>query len=129
MEHFDENFLNETIGVINDNESIDFEIEEYEAGPSPTCKRAQHHNPENWKQNFQKKKCLLGQEYVGQTKIDGQIAQTTKPALEMGTLCRKETCRNSKKKHCEKFTQDDCHKIFQQYWNSGNKVAQDTFLR
>ena len=63
MEHFDENVLNEvaeTIGVITDNtESIDFEIEEYEAGPSPTCKRARHRNPENWKQNVQKKKRLL----------------------------------------------------------------------
>ena len=61
MEHFDENFLNEvaeTIGVINDNtESSDFEIEEYEAGPSPTLR---HRNPENWKQNVQKKKRLLG---------------------------------------------------------------------
>ena len=46
----------------------------------------------------------------------------------MGTRCKKETCRNSKKELCEKFTQDDCHKVFQRYWNSGNKAAQDTFL-
>ena len=42
-----------------------------------------------------------------------------RPAREMGKLCTKETCRKSNKKHCKK--------IFNDYWEAGNKGMQDIY--
>ena len=38
-------------------------------------------------------------------------------------------CKDSAKRHCDEFTVDDCHLIFHQFWSSGFKSMQNTFIQ
>ena len=39
-----------------------------------------------------------------------------------------DTCKKSKRKHCNEFFIEDCKKIFNEYWEAGYKGMQDTFI-
>ena len=52
-----------------------------------------------------------------------------RPERKMGELCVKPTCKKRERRHCNEFVEDDCRKIFKEFWRTGNKGMQDTFIR
>ena len=52
-----------------------------------------------------------------------------RPEQKMGELCVKPTGKNKEKRGCDEFVEDDCRKIFKEFWRTGNKGMQDTFIR
>ena len=96
--------------------------------PVPVAKRWRKLTPNEWKQNEAIKQRTLGKAYSGKRLIGGIWTTVGRPAREMGELCTKDTCKNSKKRHCEDFLVEDCEKIFKEYWGKGNKGMQDKFI-
>ena len=47
----------------------------------------------------------------------------------MGKLCTKDSCKKTKKNHCNEFTEDDCRRIFETFWILGDKHVQATFIQ
>ena len=47
----------------------------------------------------------------------------------MGKLCKNHTCKQSRNRHCNEFSQEDCKHIFTAYWKTGDKKMQNTFIR
>ena len=131
----DVDFLNETVGQYelldqtniesenNDTRDLNAQVNGYY--------QQKRKSEENWKQNVNKKQRTLGKAYIGK-KLDrdsGQWLSIHKSAKQMGNLCIKESCKRKKNLNCSKFDQDQCQKIFDEYWGSGSRDIQETFLQ
>ena len=108
------------------NQAIEEEIEEISC---PVSMKRRKSSPEEWKQNIAKSKRSLGQPYRDKKMIDGVWTSVERPKRKMGALCTKENCKNSKSRHCNEFLEEDCREIFEEFWKTGDKGIQDTFIR
>ena len=61
--------------------------------------------------------------------VNGEWITVAKLAQKRRQSCVKETCKNSNKRHCDEFTEEDCMKIFQSYWSTGDKCMQCTYIQ
>ena len=105
------------------------EIDGHEDGSIKGHKRGRKPTPDNWKMNVAKKRRNLGQDYEARKKINGQWVTIQRGARKMGEMCSKESCKNSTKKNCDIFTDEDRRNIFAEFWKSGDKHVQDTFIQ
>ena len=125
-EQFDQQLLQDVANKIVNRDQIidqvDFEVTDALNGRTKG-------SPDAWKQNVAKKRRALGGEYFGQKYVNGQWISVAKPARKMRQLCARETCKNSNKRHCDEFTDEDCKTFFQSYWSAGEKRMQCTFIQ
>ena len=125
-EQFDQQLLQDVANKIVNRDQIidqvDFEVTDALNGRTKG-------SPDAWKQNVAKKRRALGEEYFGKKYVNGQWIYVAKPARKMRQLCARETCKNSNKRHCDEFTDEDCKTIFQSYWSAGDKRMQCTFTQ
>ena len=101
-EEFDQNVLQDVTNTISSavdfiNSSIEDESDDILANHD--IKRRRKSTPKEWQNNISKKQRSLGKSYFGKKLVDGVWPNVEKPAKKMGTLCSKETCKNSKKRH------------------------------
>ena len=94
-------------------------------------KRRRLAEPESWKQNINKKLRQEGKEYQGWKYDDAAKSwkMVTRPEKTMKNLCRKESCEKASKRHCLKFSTEECHTIFEAFWGCGDINSQRTFIR
>ena len=86
----------------------------------PLAKRNKKSCPNTWKQNVNKSRRARGESYHGLKKSTDETSKkkwlaVEKPAKIRGSLCKKATC-GQRSKHCAKFSEEDCDKIFAEYW-------------
>ena len=93
-----------------------------------TQSKSKKRKPAEWQQNIAKRQRSLGQEYLGKKLVDGEWVSVVKPERKMGQLCIKETCIKSTKRFCNEFSEEDCQKVFNEYWHTGDNRMQDTFI-
>ena len=105
------------------------EMERVEEEPIGDLKRRRKPKPESWKDNVNKRRRVLGQNYLGKKKINGVWSLVEKGERVMGNLCTKDSCIRSKTNHCDEFTEDDRRIIFETFWSSGDKHVQETFIQ
>ena len=77
---------------------------------------------------FYKKKItrtILFRKKIGRRHMDG----CGKAGTENGGIMCQTNVQKQKKRHCNEFVEDDCRKIFKEFWRTGNKGMQDTFRR
>ena len=91
-------------------------------------KRKRKPDPSSWNENIQKKKRSLGEEYLGKKYVNGSWVFVEKSKKLIGTLCRREACKRYQNRHCHDFSEEDCRRIFDQYWKVGNKDIQNSFI-
>lgn len=65
---------------------------------------------------------MEGKEYLGYTKSKGEVMKQNKirEARSLKPTCTSATCRKSKKRMCEKFTEGERSCIFDKFWSELN---------
>ena len=79
------------------------EMEWVEEEPIGDRKRRRKPKPESWKDNVNKRRRVLGQNYLGKKKINGVWSLVEKGERVMGNLCTKDSCIRSKTTHCDRI--------------------------
>ena len=106
------------------------EEEESRTPLATLAKRSRKSNPSAWARNVNKEKKMRGEEYETQQKDkqDGKWKFVSRPEKKMGQKCQKTSCAK-RSKCCAKFTDDDCVKIFSEFWACGDTQKQNTFIQ
>ncbi|PSN49941.1 hypothetical protein C0J52_07049 [Blattella germanica] len=86
-------------------------------------------DPESW--NRQKNKMLkeCGEGYLGFRKLGSTTLQDQEREKGvMGIRCTSKQCENSKLRHCNLISEEDCHQIFTAFWKKMSWDQKKTFV-
>ena len=121
--------ISDTSSDVGD-ENLDDENDELVLSSS-SRKRLRKRDQTKWKSVVSKKKRAFGQQYLGRryNKENKRWEIVQRGERKRGALCTNKCCKDIAKRHCDEFTVDDCNLIFHQFWSSGFKNMQNTFIQ
>ncbi|XP_050299709.1 uncharacterized protein LOC126738418 [Anthonomus grandis grandis] len=82
-------------------------------------KRTHRSVQSDWKKNKNKKLRMEDKQYLGYTKAKGEVMKHNqiREARSFSPACNSDSCKRSKKRMCEKFTEEDRKCIFTNFWS------------